>query len=130
MVCEAIVDRPPGRVKELVWLRVAPALHPLVLVLSSHQPVCWRLELEAGLDLQAVLLAGGGKSHVSGAPQVPVSSMGGFCAFRPGSLEYQHLEREVLRCTGRAIARFFSTCVGEENLHLIIANAAAAPGAR
>ena len=59
-------------------------------------------------------MAGGGESQVSGAPQVPVSTIGGFCAFKPGSLEYRHLEGEVLRCTDRAIERFYSAYADED----------------
>jgi hypothetical protein len=110
-VYECIVDRVPRRLPAQV--RVLPAPRPIVLVLSSHRPVSWRLELAPGADLHAVMLAGGGESLVSGAPHVPLSNIGGFCAFKPGSLEYHHLEREVLRCTGRAIGHFRSGCAGE-----------------
>src|SRR3954468_13534285 len=37
---------------------VRPSLHPVVLVLSSYQPVRWHIEVLPGADLEAVLLAG------------------------------------------------------------------------
>jgi hypothetical protein len=113
-VYEAIVDRAPRHLLGQVRVRVLAGLRPLVLVLSSHRPVSWRLELMPGADLQVIMLAGGGESQVSGAQQVPVSTIGGFCAFKPGSLEYHHLEREVMRCTGRAIEHFYSAYAGED----------------
>src|SRR5262245_40207008 len=38
---------------------------PMVLVLSSHQPVTWRVDVRPGVRLLAVLLAGCGESRVS-----------------------------------------------------------------
>jgi hypothetical protein len=107
-VYEAIIDRAPGR-GDPVRVRVQPAWRPVVLVLSSHQPVDWRIEAAPGVDLRAVLLAGSGDSSVSGAPGIPVSSIGGFYAFKPGSLEFRHLELEVQRCTGCAVEHFHRT---------------------
>lgn len=82
----------------------------LVLVLSSHHAVDWQIELERGAGLEAVLLAGAGDSTVSGAGEVPIVSIGGFYAFKPGSLEFRHLEDEVMRCTRRSIDGFQSDC--------------------
>lgn len=111
-VYEAIIDRAPDRAGP-VRVRVQPAWRPLVLVLSSHQPVEWQIEAAPGSDLRAVLLAGSGESQVSGVPQIPVSSLGGFYAFKCGSLEFRHLEREVLRCTGCVIEHFHGTYAEE-----------------
>jgi len=91
-----------------VGVRVARGHRPLVLVLSSHHAVDWRIEVEAGACLQAVMLAGASESQVQGAGDAPVTSIGGFYAFRPGSLEFRHLEDEVMRCTRRGISSFRS----------------------
>ena len=112
-VYEAIVDRAPGH-SGPVLVRVQRAWRPIVLVLSSHQPVCWQIEPAEGVDLRAVLLAGSGESRLSGAPQVPVTSIGGFYAFKRGSLEFQHLEREVLRFTGCSIEHFYGAYAEEQ----------------
>ena len=111
-VYEAILDRAQER-DDPVRVRVQPAWRPVVLVLSSHQPVSWKIEAEPGVDLRAVLLAGSGDSQVTGTDSVPVSSIGGFYAFKQGSLEYRHLEREVLRCTGCAIEHFYGAYAEE-----------------
>jgi hypothetical protein len=107
-VYEAIIDRAPGR-GDPVRVRVQPAWRPLVLVLSSHQGVQWQIDAAAGADVRAILLAGSGESGVSGASGIPVSSIGGFYAFKSGSTEFRHLEREVLRCTGCTIEHFHRT---------------------
>src|SRR6185503_6555462 len=83
---------------------VAAGSRPIVLVLSSHRAVDWRIELEPGAAIEAILMAGAGESTVSGADGTLKTSIGGFYAFRPGSLEFRHLEHEVARCTRRGIA--------------------------
>jgi hypothetical protein len=111
-VYEAIVDRPQDR-GDPVRVRVQPAWRPVVLVLSSHHAVHWQIEAAAGADLRAVLLAGSGGSRVSAAPRVLVGSLGGSYAFKRGTPEFRHLEREVLRCTGCAIEHFYGTYAEE-----------------
>jgi len=91
-----------------VRVRVRRGHRPLVLVLSSHHAVEWHIEVDAGAFLQAVMLAGASESKVQGAGNSPVTSIGGFYAFRPGSLEFRHLEDEVMRCTRRGISSFRS----------------------
>ena len=93
---------------------VSPSQRPVVLVLSSHQAVEWRIETEPGAILQAVLLAGSGESRVTGVAEALVSSIGGYYAFKRSSHEFQHLEREVMRCTGRTIENFHSVYAGSE----------------
>src|SRR5688572_21777639 len=50
-VYEAIVDRAPGH-SGPVRVRVQRAWRPIVLVLSSHQPVSWQIEPAEGVDLR------------------------------------------------------------------------------
>jgi hypothetical protein len=113
-VYEAVALRVPcvpakqGPVKVLV----GSTPRPVVLVLSSHQSVQWDLTVAPGAMLKAVLLSGYGESTVSGAGNAQISSIGGFYAFKRGSAEFQHLEREVMRCTGRPIENFQSVYAG------------------
>jgi hypothetical protein len=102
------IPRPRGPVSVLV----RDAVRPVVLVLSSHQTVQWEIRLAPGAVLKAVLLSGYGESTVAGAGDAPVSSIGGFYAFKQGSAEFGHLESEVLRCTGRQIGTFQSVYAG------------------
>ncbi|HTU68079.1 MAG TPA: hypothetical protein VMF52_19185 [Steroidobacteraceae bacterium] len=113
-VYEAVAMRAPSMQLEQGPVRVIvrPTALPVVLVLSSHQTVEWRLELEAGAQLQAVLVSGYGESTVAGAGTAMISSIGGFYAFKRGSAEFRHLEDEVLRCTGRNIEHFQSVYAG------------------
>jgi hypothetical protein len=92
---------------------VRPTLRPVVLVLSSHRTVEWQLDLQPGASVAAVLLSGYGESTVAGAGTALIASIGGFYAFKRGSAEFQHLEHEILRCTGRHIDNFQSVYAGE-----------------
>jgi hypothetical protein len=95
-----------------VEVLVRETQRPVVLVLSSHQAVAWRITLVPGAVLSAVLVSGFGESTVSGAGAATISSIGGFYAFKRGSAEFRHLEREVRRCTGRPIENFQSVYAG------------------
>jgi hypothetical protein len=91
-----------------VRVRVSRGSRPLVLVLSSHHAVDWRLEVERGALVEAVMLAGARESTVRGAGDFLVTAIGGCYAFRPGSPGFRHLEEEVLRCTRPAVGSFRS----------------------
>jgi len=114
-VYEAVAVRAPfaPEADEPVSVVVRKSTRPVVLVLSSHQTVRWEIALEPGATLSAVLLSGYGESTVLGAGSAPVSSIGGFYAFKHGSPEFKHLETEVRRCTGRNIERFQSEYAGQ-----------------
>ena len=113
-VYEAVAVRAPyaPEPSEPVRVVVRDTRRPVVLVLSSHQTVQWEISLERGASLEAVLLSGYGESTVTGAGDALVASIGGFYAFKRGSAEFKHLEKEVRRCTGRDIERFHSEYAG------------------
>ena len=113
-VYEAVAMNPPSDPRAPGAVRVVLRLtgQPIALVLSSHQPVDWRVALAPEVELAAVLLSGWGKSTVDGVAEGAVHRIGGFYAFKRGSLEYRHLEAEVMRCTGRAIAHFETRYAG------------------
>lgn len=113
-VYEAVAMEPPGesRLPGVVQVLVRPTPRPVVLVLSSHQGVVWRISSEAESRLAAVLVSGFGHSGVEGIDPVQVHRIGGFYAFKRGSAEFRHLESEVLRCTGRNIENFQSVYAG------------------
>ena len=102
------------RVGKPVRVTINESHAPIVLVLSSHQPVTWRVDLRPGARLLAVLLAGCGESRVSGAGDAVVQSIGGYYAFRRGSGEFRQLEDEVRRATGCAIGKFESASAATE----------------
>jgi hypothetical protein len=113
-VYEAVALRAPGTPHsgEPVSVVVRQTSRPVVLVLSSHQAVHWKITVAPDATLSAVLLSGYGKSTVSGAGKALVTSIGGFYAFKRGSAEFKHLETEVRRCTGRNIEGFQSQYAG------------------
>lgn len=113
-VYEAVAVRAPYAPAPLEPVRVLvrESRRPVVLVLSSHQTVQWEISLERGANLEAVLLAGYGESTVTGVGNTLMASIGGFYAFKRGSAEFKHLEKEVRRCTGRNIERFQSEYAG------------------
>ncbi len=99
---EAVAMNPPSDPREPGAIRVAvrSAGQPVALVLSSHQPVDWRVALSPDVELTAVLLSGWGKSTVAGVAEGAIHRIGGFYAFKRGSLEYRHLESEVTALHG------------------------------
>lgn len=109
---EAVTMSPPcdPRCPGAVRVLVKATDRPVVLVLSSHQPVEWHVSRAPGATLLALLLSGYGQSRVLGAEDAAVHRIGGFSAFKRGSPTYRHLESEVQRCTGCRIAHFESIC--------------------
>jgi hypothetical protein len=103
-VCEIIAAR-TADAPDYFDVLVRPAADRLVLVLSSHEAVAWRLALLRGVTLEAILLSGRGGSTVTGAGDTPVSNIGGYYAFRPGTAAYRHLESRVRDCTGHGAER-------------------------
>lgn len=81
---------------------------PVVVVLSAHEPVHWRLVIARGVTVCAILLAGCGESSVAGAGDAVVKTIGGFYAFKRELENFRHLELEVLRTTGSFIGGFRS----------------------
>jgi hypothetical protein len=97
-------SRSTGRVS----VTVRRANQPLVLVLSSYEPVQWQLKLEPGARLAAVLVASYHDSTVVGAGDVRVFKIGRQYAYQQDGPEFASLQREVTRWAGRPIALFQS----------------------
>lgn len=95
-----------GRAAKTVEVLVRHTASPIVLVLSAYEPVQWRLRLAAGARLNAVLVSGYYPSQVTGAGSARVLTIGSAYAYKPGSVEYAALNREVLQSTGRTIDAF------------------------
>lgn len=113
-VHEAVSMSPPTEPLRpgVVEVLVRSSMRPVVLVLSSHQSVVWRLSPAPESRIAAVLVSGYGNSIVEGVGLERVHRIGGFYAFKRGSAEFRHLESEVLRCTGRNIENFQSVYAG------------------
>lgn len=78
---------------------------PVILVLSSYEPVNWRVT-GAVSKVKAVLLSGYYDSTVSGTGDVRVTKIGNNYAYESGSAGYRSLQNEVIGWTGKTIETF------------------------
>jgi hypothetical protein len=96
-----------------VQVRVRKSAKPLILSLSSYEPVRWVLTLEPGAELAAVLTSGFHTSEVLGAPNVRAYAIGRYYAYKRGSNEFASLDREVRCWTGKSVDVFQGSYSGE-----------------
>jgi len=95
-----------GRNMGTVDVSIRRSSMPIVLVLSSYEPVQWNLKLESGAKLGAVLLSSYHHSQVVGAGSARTLVIRSGYAYKQGSAEYNRLNHEVLRWTGKTIGIF------------------------
>ncbi|WP_019140223.1 hypothetical protein [Noviherbaspirillum massiliense] len=95
-----------GRRMGHVEVRIRRSAKPLVLVLSSYEPVRWSLISEPGAKLSAVMVSGYYPSDVVGAGTARVIRTGSSYAYKLDSPEYNALNRETIRWTGKGINVF------------------------
>ena len=79
---------------------------PVVLMLSSYEPVRWNLIKETGANLAAVIVTGYNLSTVTGAGTTKTLIKKGNYAYRQDSPEYQAISRDALLWTGKSISKF------------------------
>lgn len=89
-----------GRKMGIVDVRVRRGSKPIILVLSSYEPVQWKVTLEPGAQLAGVLMSGYYQSQVTGIGSVRVLQMGRTHAYKRGSREYNSLDRQVRSLNG------------------------------
>jgi len=89
-----------------VRVRVRRSDKPLVLVLSSYEAVGWRIMLDPGARLNAVLLSGYHDSSVMGIGNAKLVTIGRHHAYSLDGPEFAGLSKEVYRWTGKAIGVF------------------------
>lgn len=93
---------------------VRPSARPVVLVLSSYEPVNWMV-VNAGAQISAVLLSGYQLSAVTGIGPAPLRRIGSAYAYSPGSVEFTNLRQAVTQYTGpREIRSFQGSYSGTE----------------
>lgn len=90
----------------VVEVTIRPSSTPTVLVLSSYEPVRWRLTTNAGAKIAAVLVSSYHSSEVEGAGSVRVIVIGRIHAYKYGTSEFNDLESQVFRLTGKHISLF------------------------
>lgn len=94
------------RVAGPIDVTVMRTSYPVVLVLTSYEPVNWRIQLAPGARLGAVLLFGYYESSVVGHGDAKVHRGGRFYAYQRPSGEFDRLNREVISLTGQEINGF------------------------
>jgi hypothetical protein len=111
----AVTTQRPG-VGRIGGIRVnlGPGTSPLVLVLTSYEPVNWHVQTN-GRKIAAILVSGyGGNSNVlvGGNPNILKANLG--YAYQLGSPEYLRLQREVARYVAAPIGTFQGGYKGQE----------------
>lgn len=79
---------------------------PIILVLSSYEPVRWKVVLEPGARVVSVLLSGYYQSEVIGAGNARIVNTGSSFAYEAGSANQMALYRQTALYTGKAIDSF------------------------
>jgi hypothetical protein len=96
-----------------VRVRVGSGRAPLVLVLSSYEPVNWMLDT-GGRKLAAVLVSGYHESKVFGQGAAPVVRIGSRSVYKMDSADYALLQRDVARYVGKTTQVFQGSYSGSE----------------
>jgi hypothetical protein len=97
---------PDGRKLGYVEVRIRRSTKPIVLVLSSYEPVRWMLISESGARLAAVLVSSYYPSQVVGAGSVPVVVNGSTFAYKTDGSGYRALNQAVSNVIGKDIGVF------------------------
>ena len=106
----AFRDKTPRHVE----VRVRRSAQPIVLVLSSYDPVRWMIISEQGARLAAVLVSGYHQSQVVGAGSARIINIGSAHAYKQESSQYHTLDSQVYRYTGKRINLFQGRYAGKE----------------
>ena len=95
-----------GRKVGQVEIRVRRSAKPVILALSSYEPVQWTLIPEPDAKISAVLVSGYYSSRVIGAGTASVVMTGKAYAYKTGNPEYNVLNQEIAKWTGKSIDTF------------------------
>lgn len=93
--------RTPGTVQLLVKRG-----KPVILVLTSYEPVNWIIKLEPGAKVAAVLQGGYHASQVYGAGDARIINIGRVYAYQRGGDGFARLDAEVRQRSGKPVGRF------------------------
>lgn len=100
----------PGEIS----VRIRRGSRPLVLVLSSYEPVRWTLNNPEGRKIEAILLSGYHPSTVVGMQNAPVIRMGSTYAYELGSPVYARLKQEIGKYVANPVNNFQGSYRGRE----------------
>lgn len=89
-----------------IRVAIGPGSRPLVLVLSSYEPVRWQLQNAGGRRISAILLSGYHESTVAGHSGANVLRIGSNHAYKLDSGQYEQLKREISRYVANPVRSF------------------------
>ena len=96
-----------------IRINVMPGNKPIVLVLTSYEPVRWTIN--AGTrKIAAILLSGYNESSVTGQGNAQVLKIGSTHAYKMDSSEYARLKQDVGRYVANPIQSFQGGYKGQE----------------
>jgi hypothetical protein len=103
-----------ARAPSPVRVNVSPGTAPVVLALSSYEPITWLIQNSSGRKISAVLLSGYHESSVVGAGSAKTLKIGSSYAYKLGSAEYERWKTEVARYVSNPVATFQGGYEGRE----------------
>jgi hypothetical protein len=103
----------PPRGTGQVRINVQPGATPLVLVLSSYEPVNWIINSN-GRKISAILMSSYHESKVTGAQNVQVLKMGSRHAYKMDSREYELLKQDISRYVSNPVQSFQGSYKGQD----------------
>ena len=102
--------RPAGNVS----VTLGAGSTPLVLVLTSYEPVRWNVKNTGGRKIAAILLSGYSESEVAGLTNTKILKIGSSYAYKLDSPEYNRLKTDVSRYVSNPITSFQGRYEGQE----------------
>lgn len=95
-----------------VTVNVQPGATPLVLVLSSQEPVKWLVHTN-GRRIEAVLISGYQESSVYGTGDTKVLKIGSRAVYKMDSPDYEPLKRDIARYVANPVQSFQGSYRGQ-----------------
>jgi len=96
-----------------IRVTVAPGNTPLVLVLSSYEPVRWTV-IPGSRKISAILVSSYYESSVSGQGNAPVVRIGSNYAYKLDSTEYLRLKQDIARYVASPVQVFQGAYKGQD----------------
>lgn len=101
---------PAGNVR----ITVAPGTSPVILALSSYEPVRWQIQNTSARKIATILLSGYHESSVIGADNVKLLKIGSNYAYKLDSPEYERLKKDISRYVSNPVASFQGSYQGQD----------------
>jgi len=113
-------SRGRGRTQGYVTVNVGPTDKPVRLVLSSYEPVIWRLYVSSNAHISEIFLSGSGESTVEGLSRIQVTRIGSAYAYKAAGFSRRgrrsggasNLDETVRLKTGCGIDNFQGSYTG------------------